>query len=168
MTREQLAKIEAKKVRSDANLFALFKKYVTEDAGLMYSSGKLPQGCFGCQFNSLFNKWRNLFLTPQKTTKMSNSGKKTYELANKATKIYFKGQVLSNNSSDEAWKEWINYPADVKKVEERKAYFNKLPQEPKSEVKEEAKKPKRQPKKKEETVSNTVENDSDGREQEDR
>lgn len=151
MTKEELAKIEAKKVRSDTSLFALFRKYVTEDAGLIYSTGKLPQGCFGCQFNSLFSKWQKLYQSPLNTIKMANSEKKTYELENNATRIFFKGSVLSSNSSDEQWLEWLNHPADVSKRESRQKYFKKLPRAQDEQVDDAPKKTRKRTKKVEET-----------------
>lgn len=137
MTKENLAKIDANKVRKSSDLFALFKKYVTEDAGLIYASGKLPAGCFGCQFQTIFSKWRNVVINKNYNTKrniMSNS-KKTYILKNKATKFWFDGNVVDQNSSDLEWLRWIKYPVDTAKVEQRKQYFEKLPKDP-EEVKE--------------------------------
>lgn len=128
----ELANMDANKVRKSPALFASFKKYVTEDAHLLYSNGKLPQGCFGCQFNSLFQKWKNAVTTvrsnfnTQTTKKMANS-KKTYQLENNAARFYFKGGVLSNSSTDEEWLEWINYPVDQKKIDFRKKQFKVLP-----------------------------------------
>lgn len=62
--------------------------------------------------------------------------KKTYKLANQATKFYFRGKVLSKESGDAAWIEWIQYPKDKKKVEARKNNFEVLPEalQPKKKV----------------------------------
>ena len=143
MTREQLAKIDASKVRKDGKLSAEFKRFVVEDAPLLYSSGKIPPGCFGCQFKSIFNKWSSMILgsktelTETKQPKgVKKMDKKTYKLANQATKFYFRGKVLSKESGDAAWIEWIQYPKDKKKVEARKNNFEVLPEalQPKKKV----------------------------------
>lgn len=130
MTKKELAKLDSQRVRRDAALFSLFKKYANEDAGLLYSTGKLPGGCFGCQFNSMFNRWRKLYTnspdhSPANYTTMSKT--KTYKLKNEATKYYFGGKVLSNKSTDGEWLRWINKPEDKEEVKRRKDIFETLP-----------------------------------------
>ena len=131
MTRQELASIDANRVRRDSKLFALYKKYVTEDAKYLYASGKLPSNCFGCTFRTLFQKWRNHVLQDGATTKknnnMSTESKRVYKLKNDAFKVYFKGGVLSNKSTGDQWHEWINYPAQKALRDERKAKFEQAP-----------------------------------------
>lgn len=135
MDRVTLAKIDPSKVRKDGKLFAEFKRYVTEDAPLIYASGKLPQGCFGCNFKTIFGKWKNVVLNqgddaPIKAQPKNkkNMDKKTYKLDNPVKKYYFKGKVLSKKSSDGDWIDWIKYPKEKSKVEARKKIFSVLPE----------------------------------------
>lgn len=55
------------------------------------------------------------------------SGKIIYELKNKATRVYFKGKILSNKSSGEDWKDWLNHPMEKAKRDARKEYFSVAP-----------------------------------------
>lgn len=131
MTRKELAKLDASKVRRKPDLYALYKKYVTEDAKHIYATGTLPAGCFGCQFSSIFQKWKNYILFGEEklnsTTMKTTENKKTYVLSNPAFKVFFKGGVLSNKSTDSQWNEWINHPVDSKLIENRKSIFKTLP-----------------------------------------
>lgn len=133
MTREELASQSSSRVRKDNALFSLFKKYITEDAALIFSGGKLPNGCFGCQFNQHFRVWSSFILKDkvQVSTKVNTTimdySKKTYELENPTYRVFFDGNVLSSSSSDGQWMEWINYAeGDLKK--ERKEKFKTLPE----------------------------------------
>lgn len=135
MTREQLAALNPNKVRKDKALFALFKKYATEDAAQVFPGGKLPSGCFGCSFSKHFATWRRHYLPQQEEKRMSS--KKTYELNDPNYRVYFKGRVLDKNSSNEDWGEWVNYPADEAKRKKRESQFKKLPS---NEVEEKPKK----------------------------
>lgn len=143
MTREELVRIGANKVRQNATLFATFKKYLFEDAEKVYPNGKVPGGCFNCGYASNFARWAKAVNKPIKIkeTKKMSDGTKTYELANRHTRLYFSGKILSAQSSDEEWVKWINNPRDKELVEKRKAYFKKLPsvlvKETKKEVKTE-------------------------------
>lgn len=132
ISRIELAKMDANKVRRNPALFANFKTYVTEDAKYLYPAGRLPSGCFGCQFQSLFQKWKSYILYPvtEKTNKKMAKSNSTYELKDKHTKVYFEGKILSSNSSSEDWNRWINYPVDETKVQKRKDMFVKLPIDP--------------------------------------
>lgn len=56
---------------------------------------------------------------------MENS--KTYQLAQKNYRVYFKGQVLSDQSSDAEWVDWITY-AKGDQRRERKEKFSVLPE----------------------------------------
>lgn len=135
MTRRELASLGSARVRKDAKLFELFRQFATEDAHLMYSTGQLPGGCFGCQYASLFHKWSGLVLNGQiqkNTVKMAKQNKaqganKEYELANPATKFFFKGGILSKDSSGEEWANWINFPASTIDVRNRVAFFKVVP-----------------------------------------
>lgn len=135
MKREDLARLDPREIRKDAKKFSLFKQYVTEDASFVFPSGKLPQGCFGCQFLSNFSKWKNYVLKPK--TKQGMSKNKSYKLQNDKFIVYFKGRVLDKNSTDEDWEDWINYPNTPEKIQDRKRYFNKLPDSYTVEVKDE-------------------------------
>ena len=59
--------------------------------------------------------------------KAAPSSDRSYQLKNSAKKIYFKGAVLSKNSSDADWIAFIKYPKEAKKVKARKELFVKLP-----------------------------------------
>lgn len=134
MTRQELAKMDANKIRRKPDLFALFKKYLAEDVSLVWKGRTtLPSGCFNCAFNTNFAKWKNIVLQ-SKTKKMSNS-KKTFKLKDNATKFYFNGGVLDKNSSDKDWREWIDYPVDKAKVAYRESFFETLPEDPNAEQK---------------------------------
>lgn len=107
-----------------------------EDVALIYPSGRLPNNCFACGLQSNFEKWRRLYLQQPQTKRMKgvktmSDKKKTYELADENYKVYFDGKVLSQKSSDEEWKHWIEYPVEEEKREERRKLFKKLPAEPK-------------------------------------
>lgn len=123
MTREQLAALGATKVRKDKALFSLFKQYITEDAALIYSSGKLPTGCFSCQFPTHFNRWSGFIKKKDDTM----STKKTYELADNRYRVYFNGGILDNSSDDDQWVAWIKYKQSKYSVD-RKAKFKTLPE----------------------------------------
>ena len=130
MTKEELAKQSFDSVRRDPALFGLFKKYVAEDAGLIYASGKLPAGCFGCQSRNIFSRWANIYREKTfKPTKITNamSTEITYELKNKASKYFFAGKVLSNKSTDAEWIRWVDVAKSKEERERRLALFSKLP-----------------------------------------
>lgn len=55
------------------------------------------------------------------------STKINYELVDKSIRIYFDGNVLSKDSSNEEWDRWINYPIEESKVQKRRDFFKKLP-----------------------------------------
>lgn len=128
--REDLVRFGSEKVRSQPNLFSLFKKYLEEDVKHIYPNGRLPNNCFSCTFNLTFEKWKNYVVSSEhytkKIIKMSNT-KTTYELKDPKTRMYFNGGLLDKNSSDEAWNEWINYNPQEDKVLIKKSYFHKLP-----------------------------------------
>lgn len=135
MTREELAKLGGNKVRKDNALFSLFKKYITEDAVHLFSSGKLPPGCFGCSFQSYYRKWSNFILSNQnlnintmatkskKTT--TQKAKKTYELKDQHLKVYFDGKIIDKNSSDDDWIKWLKFIPEQTKTRELR--FESLP-----------------------------------------
>lgn len=137
VSRIELAKMDANKVRRNAALFATFKEYVTEDAKYLYPNGKLPQGCFGCQFQSFFAKWKSfvLFGDNKKTKTLMAKSNKGYELVDKDYKVYFEGGILSKDSPAEDWLRWLEYPVEKEKLEKRKSVFSQLPTKP-DEVKE--------------------------------
>lgn len=127
MTKEALAKLDPSEIRKDNALFSLFKKYVTEDAGLLYQSGKLPSGCFGCQFNSLFRKWSLLYKEDLQLKNAIEMKTQTYKLKEQTAAFYFGGKILNRKSSDAEWLQWINYPTDPAKVKQRQEIFEVLP-----------------------------------------
>lgn len=127
MTKEALAKLDPSMIRKDNALFSLFKKYVTEDAGLIYPSGKLPSGCFGCQFNSLFRKWSLLYKEDLQLKNAIEMKTQTYKLKEQSTAFYFGGKILNRKSSDAEWLQWINYPTDPAKVKQRQEIFEVIP-----------------------------------------
>lgn len=130
MTKEELAGKNFESVRKDPALFGLFKKYATEDAGLMYTSGKLPAGCFGCQSRNIFSRWAKLYRENNfKPTQITNtmSTQITYVLKNKASKYFFGGKILSNKSTDAEWIKWVENAKTVEERERRLAVFDKLP-----------------------------------------
>ena len=121
MTREQLIKKKSSEVRNNATLFNYFKNYLIEDWGA------LPHGCFGCQFSTTFDAWKRQVLegTTSKTKAITLLNKETnmntYILKDKNFKTYFKGEVLSANSSDAEWKDFLE------KSDENKSKFLVLP-----------------------------------------
>lgn len=135
MKREELANLDPSKVRKDKSLFALFKKYATEDAAEVFPDGKLPSGCFGCSFSRHFATWRRHYITTKTEFKMSQSTGKTYELASPNFRVYFKGKVLNSQSTDGEWIDWINHPEEDEKRKKRTSQFSKLPEEVKPETK---------------------------------
>lgn len=130
MTKEELAGKNFESVRKDPALFGLFKKYATEDAGLMYTSGKLPAGCFGCQSRNIFSRWAKLYrennFKPTQIT-VTMSTQITYELKNKASKYFFGGKILSNKSTDAEWIKWVENAKTVDERQRRLDIFEKLP-----------------------------------------
>lgn len=132
MTREELANKSADEVRRDAVLFGLFKRYILEDAHLIFSSGKLPGGCFGCQFRAHYRRWQELYKSQPNITPMAKDNK-TYKLIDPTYRVYFRSGILDKDSPAEAWREWINHPKDSDKVKARKALFSVL-ENPKEEA----------------------------------
>lgn len=129
MERKKLAKKSSSSVRKDNALFSLFRKYLEEDAAHVFPNGKMPSGCFGCQFNNTFRKWSTYIITgkPQNSKPMLQTDK-TYKLRKSGFIAYFKGEFLSKKSTDEQWQAWINYPRSQNEVKKRKAEFTVLPQ----------------------------------------
>jgi hypothetical protein len=123
MTREQLINKGSSEVRNNAALFDYFKNYLIEDWGA------LPDGCFGCQFSTTFDRWKRQVLqgttgeTKAITLLNKEANMNTYILKDKHFKTYFKGEVLSANSSDAEWREFLE------KSEENKSKFLVLPSE---------------------------------------
>jgi hypothetical protein len=120
MTREELINKGSSGVRNNATLFALFKEFLIEDWG------GIPEGCFGCQFSTTFERWQRQVLsgtTKETILQKKDTDMNTYILKDKHFKTYFKGEVLSANSSDAEWKEFLE------KSEENKARFLVLPSE---------------------------------------
>lgn len=137
MTREELIKYDSRKVRSDSRLTSIFKKFLEEDAKDIYRDGKIPAGCFGCQFNTHYNRWVRFVKEEKTMTKVKETKKENmpYALKDKNMKVFFKGKALSSKSSGTDWNEWINYPKDKDKVKNRKELFEQLPEKPKKEAK---------------------------------
>jgi hypothetical protein len=123
MTREQLIKKGSSVVRNDATAFSFFKSFLIEDWGA------IPDGCFGCQFSTYFDRWKKQVLngttnqTKEKILINKSTNMNSYTLKDKNFKTYFMGEVLSVNSSDA---EWVTF---LKKHENQKSKFLVLPSE---------------------------------------
>ena len=137
MTRKDLVKLGSNKVRKDSKLTAKYVNYLKEDAAYIYKSGRIPEGCFGCQFSSHFAKWSRYVngldqeMASKKEVTMANkkevTGTSTYKLKDSNTKIFFKGSVLKNGSDDSLWIGFIKHKKDREKS--RKELFEVLPKD---------------------------------------
>src|SRR5699024_4733693 len=137
MTRKELVKLGSNKVRKNSKLTAKYVNYSREDAAYIYKSGRIPEGCFGCQFSSHFAKWSRYVtsfdqeVTNKKEVTMANkkevTGTSTYKLKDPNTKIFFKGSVLKNGSDDNLWIDFIKHKKDREKS--RKELFEVLPKD---------------------------------------
>src|SRR5690625_1178051 len=137
MTRKELVKLGSSKVRKDSKLTAKYVNYLKEDAAYIYKSGRIPEGCFGCQFSSHFAKWSRYVnsldqeMANKKEVTMANkkevTGTSTYKLKDPNTKIFFKGSVLKNGSDDNLWIDFIKHKKDREKS--RKEMFEVLPKD---------------------------------------
>ena len=120
MTKQELANKKSSEVRNNTTLFSLFKDFLLEDWG------KIPSGCFGCEFNKHYERWakpyRESKIIVQQIKTISNMN---YILKDENFKTFFKGEVLSKNSSSAEWADFIL----SNKTEERKELFIKLPLE---------------------------------------
>lgn len=120
LSKIELASKRSSDVRHNELLFDLFKKYLLEDWG------NIPAGCFGCDFNKHFQKWSGPYLTKKKVElKKRENMAKDYILKDENYKTFYKGEVLSKNSSSEEWAEFIN--ENEAQVEKRKSLFKQLP-----------------------------------------
>jgi len=120
LTKEQLATKKGSDVRHNGPLFDLFKKYIIEDWG------HIPAGCFGCDFNKHFQKWSQPYLKKTKSEiKKREIMQRDYILKDENYKTFFKGEVLSKNSSSAEWAEFVQ--ENPAQVEKRKSLFSKLP-----------------------------------------
>jgi hypothetical protein len=123
MTRQELIKKGSSVVRNDATAFSFFKSFLIEDWGA------IPDGCFGCQFSTFFERWKKQVLkgttieTKEKILTNKKINMNTYILKDKNFRTYFMGEVLSVNSSDA---EWVAF---LKKHEDKKSLFQVLPSE---------------------------------------
>lgn len=112
MERLELINKGADAVRNTPLLFNAYKQFLLEDWG------ELPQGCFGCQFNNHFSKWKNQVLnnniTPMENRNTNNN--KTYVLKDKSTLKYLNGEVWSSNSSDEDWIKYLELKPKAKDI----------------------------------------------------
>lgn len=137
MTRKELVKLGSSKVRKNSKLTAKYVNYLKEDAAYIYKSGRIPEGCFGCQFSSHFAKWSRYVnsldqeMANKKEVTMANkkevTGISTYKLKDPSTKIFFKGSVLKNGSDDSLWVDFIKHKKDREKS--RKELFEVLPKD---------------------------------------
>lgn len=120
LSKIELASKRSSDVRHNELLFDLFKKYILEDWG------HIPSGCFGCDFNKHFQKWSEPYLTKKKVElKKRENMAKDYILKDENYKTFYKGEVLSKNSSSKEWAEFIL--ENETQVEKRKALFKQLP-----------------------------------------
>lgn len=111
MDRKELINKGAEAVRNTPHLFNIYKQFLIEDWG------RLPQGCFQCQFNSYFNKWKNQILSNNiiKMEKQANINK-TYVLKDKSANKYLYGEVYSNYSPDEHWIKYLDLKPEGKNL----------------------------------------------------
>lgn len=120
LSKIELASKRSSDVRHNELLFDLFKKYILEDWG------HIPAGCFGCDFNKNFQKWSEPYLTKKKVElKKRENMAKDYILKDENYKTFYKGEVLSKNSSSAEWAEFIN--ENEAQIEKRKSLFKQLP-----------------------------------------
>ena len=120
LTKEQLATKKGSDVRHNGPLFDLFKKYIIEDWG------HIPAGCFGCDFNKHFQKWSQPYLKKTKSEiKKREIMQRDYILKDENYKTFFKGEVLSKNSSSSEWAEFVK--ENPAQEEKRRNLFSKLP-----------------------------------------
>jgi hypothetical protein len=121
MTKLQLANKKSSEVRNNTTLFSLFKSFIIEDFGA------IPSGCFGCEFNKHFERWAKQYR--QQAVVLNkikiNTNKMSYRLKDEGYKTYHKGEVLSVNSSDEQWADFIL--SNEVQSEQRKSLFLVLP-----------------------------------------
>lgn len=122
MNKLELSKKKSSEVRNNTTLFSLFKGFLMEDWGA------IPSGCFGCEFNRYFNKWAlqiNKGEVLPIIQNQKNNSMNSYTLKNENFKTYHKGEVLSKNSSDTDWSDYIN--STENEIEKRKFLFLVLP-----------------------------------------
>jgi hypothetical protein len=122
-SKKELAQKSSADVRRDGTLVELFKQFITEDWGA------IPSGCFGCDFKRHFDKWADPYRKGigNNTLKVKNTMEnKKYVLKDENFKTFFKGEVLSKNSTSEEWANFIN--ENPEQVEKRKNYFKVLPE----------------------------------------
>src|SRR5699024_3684691 len=137
MTRKELVKLGSNKVRKNSKLTAKYVNYLREDAAYIYKSGRIPEGCFGCQFSSHFAKWSRYVnsldqeMANKKEVTMANKKEvtdtSTYKLKDPNTKIFFKESVLKNGSDDNLCIDFIKHKKDKEKS--RKELFEVLPKD---------------------------------------
>ena len=125
MKREQLYKMDAQSVRRDSKAYSAFKKFIYQDADEVFLNGKVPDNCFGCSFNSNFNKWKKAMSKGKKVLDKPAVDDLVYELKNKKSRVFFGGKVLRDGSAGSDWNAWINH--NPKKKKERSAIFEKVP-----------------------------------------
>jgi len=133
MTREQLAQQKASRVRNNARLATIYKKYIQEDAKYIYPNGRLPSNCFSCSFATHFDKWARYIKNKKIMTTKKNNNTVTYELVNNNSRVYFQGKVLSNKSDDSEWIAFIRH--NKEREEKRLAMFKVLPKDLRSDEK---------------------------------
>ena len=120
MTKEELAIKQGSEVRHNQVLFDLFQQFILEDWG------SIPAGCFGCDFNKHFTNWAKPYKEGKRVetnkTRIMNAD---YILKDQDYKTFYKGEVLSKNSSSEEWAKFITENKDF--TDMRKKLFKRLP-----------------------------------------
>lgn len=115
MNREELINKGADAVRNTPLLFNAYKEFLIQDWG------RIPSGCFGCQFNNHFRKWSDQVLNKNIIPMKISNTERTYVLVDKSINRYLNGKVYSNYSTDEDWLEYLE------KKPESRSLFHILP-----------------------------------------
>ena len=124
MTREELIKLGSAKVKGTPKFKKIYQDFLIEDFG------SLPEGCFGCRFNSHWTQWvqkvtnNTNIIMEKEITKKNN----TFLLKNENTLVYLGGEVIGKNSPDKLWVKWLTLEnLNEADKEKRKEIFVKLP-----------------------------------------
>jgi len=117
----ELLKNSATKIKGNKALFSDFVR-------LYVVNGGNPKSCMGCNFSSVYQRWKSQLSKP-KIKPFMGTGKRTFKLKNdnKTYPILGESFVFSKNHSDEEAIYWINHPSGD--VEKRKLEFLILPED---------------------------------------
>jgi len=119
MTKAQLIKYSANKVKKDKTLFAEFIRLYTEEFG------KAPN-CSACIFNSTFNRWKTANIKNKNMPTVKNKNN-TFKLKDPNFKIRvpFTTLIITKDSSDKDVNLYLNQKGGDR--EARKKHFLQLP-----------------------------------------